>query len=453
MYKRLLTRIEQYFSKEMWKLIALAVPIIGSSILHMAYNFTDMIWVGKIGVGAVASVGTAGFFVNLGWAFASIIVVGVSVKVAHSIGGKNKKAAGKYATAGLWGLAGLTVIFTSLLLSIPDQLIAFFKLQDQKVIDDAIAYLIITAAGGFLSFATILFTGIFNAYGFTKLSFRASLFGTLTNIILDPLFIFGLDMGVEGAAYATIAARTMGLMPLLYFTVIRNKIRFTGFWPKMNRLAVIMRIGFPTSIQRISFTIIYIVLARIIADWGVEAIAVQKIGVQIEAITFMLVYGILQAVSITVGQQYGAKKYNEIPLVYIKGLKLAFSIGLVTSLLFLFIPDVLFSIFVDDPATIKMGVYYLRILAVSQLFMCLEMMTSGAFHGLGKTQFPAIVSVTITSLRIPLAFYLGFYTVLELHGVWWSISITSVLKGIILFAIFYRVIKQLNKNIKPVKVF
>ncbi len=453
MYKRIISKIESYFSPDMWKLIALAVPIIGSSILHMAYNFTDMIWVGKIGVGAVASVGTAGFFINLGWALASIIVVGVSVKVSHSVGAKNTKAAGKYATAGLWGLVGLTLIFTGVLLSMPNQLIEFFKLNDQKVVDDAVDYLVITAAGGFLSFATILFTGIFNAYGFTKLSFRASLFGTLTNIILDPILIFGFALGIKGAAYATIIARIVGLLPLLYYTVIQHRIHFTGFWPRINRLTVIMRIGSPTSFQRISFTIIYIILARIIAEWGPEAIAVQKIGVQIEAITYMLVYGVLQAVSITVGQKYGAKEYSAISGVYKRGLKLAFGIGLITSLLFFFTPELLFSIFVDDPDTISMGSFYLKILAISQLFMCLEMMTSGAFHGLGKTQFPAMVSVSITSLRIPIAYYLGFYTVLELHGVWWSISITSILKGIILFALFYRVMLQLNKNIKPVKVF
>lgn len=452
MYKRIINRFEQFFSPEMWKLIVLAIPIIGSSILHMAYNFTDMIWVGKIGVGAVASVGTAGFFINLGWALASIVVVGVSVKVAHSIGAKNKRAAGKYATAGLWGLGLLSLLFTTLLLSIPNELIAFFNLKDEAVIDGAVAYLVITAAGGFLTFTTILFNGIFNAYSFTKLSFRASLFGTLTNIILDPIFIFGLDLGIEGAAYATIIARIVGLGPLLYYTVVKKKIVFTGFWPKWNRLVVIFRIGSPTSAQRISFTIIYIILARIIAEWGSTAIAVQKIGVQIEAITYMMTYGVLQAVSITIGQKFGAKEFDGIKRVYRKGLKLGLSIGFITSMLFFFIPDLLFSIFVSDPDAIEMGVFYLRILGVSQMFMCLEMMTSGAFIGLGKTQYPAIVSVSITSLRIPIAYFLGFYTILELHGIWWSISITSILKGIILFTLFYKVLLKLDKQAKPAKI-
>lgn len=452
MYKRIIKKLEKFFSPEMWKLIVLAIPIIGSSVLHMAYNFTDMIWVGKIGVGAVASVGTAGFFINLGWALASIVVVGVSVKVAHSIGAKNKRAAGKYATAGIWGLGFLSLLFTILLLSFPNQLIAFFNLKDQSVIDGAVAYLIITAAGGFLTFATILFNGIFNAYGFTKISFRASLFGTLTNIILDPIFIFGLDLGIEGAAYATIIGRIIGFVPLIYFTVVKKQIAFTGFFPKWNRLKVIFRIGSPTSIQRISFTIIYIILARMIAEWGSAAIAVQKIGVQIESITYMMTYGVLQAVSITIGQKFGAKEFDAIKIVYKKGLKLGLTIGFVTSMLFFFIPDLLFSIFLSDPEAIQMGVFYLRILGVSQMFMCLEMMTSGAFIGLGKTQYPAIVSVSITSLRIPIAYYLGFYTILELHGIWWSLSITSILKGIILFILFYKVLLKLNEQKKTTKI-
>ncbi|MCP4551597.1 MAG: MATE family efflux transporter [Bacteroidetes bacterium] len=438
--------INRMFSAEMKTLVKLAIPIIGSSILHMAYHLTDMIWVGRIGVSAVASIGTAGFFINLGWALASVVVVGVSVKVAHSIGAKNKKAAGKYATAGAWGIAILALFYTSLLFSFRNQLIGFFNLQNTEVIDGATSYLTITAAGAILTFAIIFFIGIFNAHGFTKLSFRASLTGTVINIILDPIFIFGLKLGIQGAAYASIIAHAFALSIFLFLVIKSKKIQFVEFKPKLSRLWLILRIGSPASFQRISFIVIYIFLARIIAEWGSEAIAVQKIGVQIESITYMIVAGVLQAVSISIGQHFGAKNYSAIMVVYKKGLLLVVSISIVTTLLFLLIPDVLFSIFVSDPSAINLGRNYLMIIGISQVFMGVEMLSSGAFHGLGKTQFPAVVGVSLTSLRIPIAYLLGFYTALELNGVWWSIAGTSILKGILLSFLFYRVMRKLIKK-------
>lgn len=442
MIAKIKSKMRKHMSVEMFQLMALAFPVLGSSILHMAYNFTDMIWVGKLGSNAVASVGTAGFFIHLGWAFASIIGVGVGVKVSHAIGAKNKKDAGKFATTGAWGIAFISLIWVSFLLIFSSQLIAFFKLQSQEVIEGAEIYLRISALGSLLFFSIVLLIGIFNAHGFTKLSFRASLIGTLINIVLDPILIFVLDYGIMGAALASIIAQSFSFSFLLYMVISKKRIRFHGFLPKMDKLWMIIKIGTPSSLQRISFTLFYIIIARFIAEWGPVAIAVQKIGVQIEAITYMMVYGILQAASIMVGQSYGAKNFQKIPLIFKAGLKLSIIIGILSSSIFFLFPETLFSIFINEAESIKIGREYLIILGFSQLFMCLEMISAGVFHGLGKTQFPAIVSISLTSLRIPGAYFLGFYSFLELNGIWWSISGTSILKGIVLFIILLKTLDQ-----------
>lgn len=442
MIARIKESIPKYLSAEMYKLLSLALPVLGSSILHMAYNFTDMIWVGKLGSNAVASVGTAGFFIHLGWAFASIIGVGVGVKISHSIGAKNKNEAGKFATTGAWGIAIISMIWVSFLLIFASSLIGFFKLQTQEVIDGAEIYLRISALGSLLFFSIVLLNGIFNAHGFTKLSFRASLVGTLINIVLDPIFIFVLDLGIMGAALASIIAQAFSFSFYIYLIFSKKRIKFYGFLPKLDKLWMIIKIGTPVSLQRICFTLFYIIIARFIAEWGPVAIAVQKIGVQIEAITYMMVYGILQATSIMVGQSYGANDYQQIPKIYKAGLKLSLIIGVLSSSLFFLFPGALFSIFINEPESIKIGREYLIILGFSQLFMCVEMISTGVFHGLGKTKFPAIVSISITSLRIPGAYLLGFYSFLELNGIWWSISGTSILKGIVLFIILTKILSQ-----------
>lgn len=428
-----LLRREQEYSAVGKKLLKLAFPIIGSYLLHMTYNLTDMIWVGYLGSGAVAAVGSAGFFLQLGWAMVSIVTVGANIKIAHSVGAEDMDAAGRYSTAGFWGIGGIAILFTSVFLAFPEQFISFFQMKDVQVNEMAISYLWISAFGIIISFVNLLFISIFNAHGETKISFKASVIGTLVNIVLDPLLIFSFDMGVEGAAIATIIGRGCSLA---YFYFVYQKfdtIYFKGLLPITDKLKNLFRVGLPAAIQRISFSVIYIFLARIIADWGPNAIAVQKIGVQIESITFMIVGGIMQAVTIMVGHSYGAKNLTEVPNIYRAGWRISLAVGAVTTLIFLLLPQTLFSIFVPEAESISMGKDYLMILAASQLFMCLEMISAGVFNGLGKTKIPATVSVIFTSLRLPGAYILGFYTFLGLNGVWWSITGSSILKGIVLY--------------------
>jgi len=444
----MINKIRTYFKRELAlskvgsDLMKLALPIIAAHLLHTAYNLTDMIWVGELGSQAVAAVGTAGFFINLGWALASIITVGVNVKIAHSLGAKDHDAASRFTISGLWGIGLLSSIFTSVLLIWPDRFIAFFHMKDVAVNEMATSYLFISAFGGVLNFTNLLFISVFNAHGKTKTSLKASLVGTSLNILLDPLLIFGLDLGVDGAAYATIIGRSLSLLYFIYEFKRSSEIQFKGVWPHLDKLKALLKVGFPAAFQRISFTLIYIVMGRIIAEWGPAAIAVQKIGVQIEAFTFMVVGGLMQAVTITVGKHYGAKDMPEIPKVFRAAWQIAFVVGLVTTLMFVLIPETLFSIFVPEKESILMGKDYLYILAISQLFMCMEMISAAIFHGVGKTSVPAVVSVVFTSLRIPGAYLLGFFTFLSLNGVWWSITGTSILKGVVLYFILKRYFRK-----------
>ena len=455
MIKEIISKIQKLLSlsKVRNDLFKLALPIIGAHLLHTAYNLTDMIWVGELGSSAVAAVGSAGFFINIGWALASIITVGVNVKIAHSIGAKDLNAAGRFAISGLWGIGFLSLIFTSVLLVWPGEFIGFFQMEDANVNEMATSYLIIAAAGGVLNFTNLFFISIFNAQGKTKISLKASLIGTSLNIILDPIFIFLLDLGVEGAAYASIIGRTVSLSYFIFAFQKHSSINLKGYFPHFDKVKSIVQVGFPAAIQRISFSLIYIVMARIIASWGPTAIAVQKIGVQIEAFTFMIVGGLMQAVTITVGKHYGAKEMDQIPKVFRAAWQMAFGVGLITTLMFLLIPETLFSIFVPEKESVLMGKDYLNILAISQLFMCMEMVASASFHGVGKTSVPAIVSVIFTSLRIPIAYILGFYTFLSLNGVWWSISLTSIIKGVLLFFILKAYFRKNNLRFEKVFVF
>ncbi len=417
-------------------LIKLALPIVLASLLQMAYNITDMFWVGKIGSDAVAAVGSASFFMNLGWAISGIISVGAMVKISQATGAKKALLGHKYASAAMVMAIVLGVVYTLVLLLFSNELIGFFNMDSQWVNENAIAYLRICSIGVVISFINITFTAILNARGKTKLSFRAVLYGNIINLALDPIFILVLDGGVEGAAWATVLSRFVSLV-YFYAIIYRQRlVKFAFRYVDKASIMSLLKVGFPGATQRVLFTLIAIVIGRLVSKWGVDAIAAQKLGLQIESITFMLVGGMQQSVSIMTGQAFGANRFKQIDRLYFSSLKIVGVVGVLSTILFIAAPEYLLGIFVTDPKTIEIGSNYLVIVGVSQLFMCLEMVTGGVYNGQGLTKYSATISVVFTSLRIPLAIWLST-TSLGVNGIWWSIAITSIAKGLV-SAVMYR---------------
>lgn len=211
-----------------------------------------------------------------------------------------------------------------------------------------------------------------------------------------------------------------------------------------NKMKEVLKISFPASAQSLIFTFISMVIAKIVIRFGTDAIATQKIGIQIESITWMTIGGLQGAIAAFVGQNYGAKKVERIHEGYQYALKIVTIFSLIITFIFLLFPKPIFSIFISDAKVIDMGVGYMVAIAFSQVFMAFEMLSVGAFNGIGKTHAPPIVSITFTALRIPMALVLS--NLFGLSGVWWSISISSIFKGIVLVLWYKHVLKT---ELKP----
>jgi len=423
-------------------LFRLALPIMGTSFVQMAYNMTDMLWVGRIGSRAVAAVGTAGFFTWLGAAFILISRVGAEVGVAQSVGKRDMAEVRAYIKHSIQLIISLALLYALVLIIFCRPLIGFFNIGEQDIVDDAVTYLVIVASGMVFYFINPVFTAIFNGYGESRIPFTINSLGLIINMILDPLLILGLGpfprLEVVGAALATIIAQFC-VTVIFIIKARRTKEIFSGLnlfeVPDMGRIKTIVRLGLPAGLQSGLFTVFAMFIARIIAQWGPIPIAVQKIGSQIEAISWMTAGGFQTAMSTLVGQNYGANKWHRVVKSYIAGILAMSIIGILATALLIFAPRPLFSIFIDEEETIRHGIAYLRILGLSQLFMCLELTSAGAFNGLGKTVPPSVVGITFNALRIPAALLLSS-TSLELNGVWWAISMSSVCKGTVLTAWF-----------------
>ena len=193
----------------------------------------------------------------------------------------------------------------------------------------------------------------------------------------------------------------------------------------------IVKIGFPSAVQDALFSAISMVIARLVAGWGDAAVAVQKVGSQIESISWMMAGGFSTAVNAFIAQNYGAQKIERIKKGYRTALAIMGAWGIFTSMLLWIFPKFFFSIFIKEPDVIPMGVDYLRIIGISELFMCLEGAATGAFQGLGKTVPPSVTGIVFNALRIPAAMLLS-KTSLGLNGIWWVLSFSCVFKGTIL---------------------
>lgn len=429
-------------------LAKLAFPIMATQLIQMAYNLTDMIWIGRVGSGAVAAVGASGMYLWLANGLATIPRLGGQVKVAHALGSEEMEKAAAYAAAAFHLGAVLAGACTAVYLIFYKPLTAFFRLNDPAVVRDAQAYLLVVALGLFFSFFNQIFTGLFTCMGAGTVTFRSNAVGLAANIVLDPLFIFGLGpvpaLGVAGAALATVLAQ--GVVFLLFLLAARREsVLFPHLQLRRRRsradYADILRIGLPVSVQSLFFSSLSMIIARLIAGWGDAAVAVQKVGSQIESISWMAADGFASAVNAFVAQNYGAKQPGRIRRGAVGAVVLMAGWGILTGALLIVFPQALFRIFIQEEAVLPMGVDYLRILGYSQLFMCMEITCTGAFQGLGKPMVPTVVSVILNTARIPMALALSA-TALSLNGVWWAITLSSILKGLIIPVWFLVVLRQ-----------
>jgi putative MATE family efflux protein len=414
-------------------LLKLTIPIIATNFIQTTYGLVDMMWVGKLGSGPVAAIGTASFFVNLAQAIFSMILVGSGIKVSQSMGSGKEDKAREYILNGFIMSIILGILYTFFILMTKQQLIGFFELGNREIEQMASQFLIISTVGTIFTFFNMLFSIVLNSMGDSMKPFRVNMVGFFMNMILDPLFIFGFGTfngwGVSGAAMATLFANMM--VTILFIRQTRSlKIISRPLSINISGIKEVLKMGVPITVQRVTFIAISMIIAKIIVQWGADAIAVQRVGIQIESISYMTIGGLQGAIAAFIGQNYGAKKFDRIHIGYTKALLITIIFGVCISLLLILFPKQLFAIILADKNSLDLGVDYLRIIGFSQVFMCMEIMTVGAFNGIGKTYIPPIFSILFTALRIPMAILLSIP--FGLNGVWMSIAISSVFKGAVL---------------------
>lgn len=433
-------------------LTGLALPIMATALVQMAYNLTDMAWIGLVGSPAVAAVGAGGMYVWLSQGVVALAKMGGQVKVAHSLGRGDKEDAAVYASGALQMGLLFAFLYGAGTFFGAEPLIGFFGLNDASIVHNAQVYLKITCGLIVFSFLNSIITGIMTAMGDSRTPLFANVIGLVLNMVLDPVLIFGLGpikgAGVAGAAIATVMAQAVVTM---VFIAAMKKDRLLFHRVKVfhkvswDHRKAIIKIGFPASVQNLIYTSISMVLTRFVTGFGDTAVAVLRVGGQIESISWMTADGFAAAINSFVGQNYGAGQYGRVKKGYITAAGVMFVWGLFCSVLLIAFPEYIFGLFIHEAEVIPMGVRYLVILGFCQMFMCMELTTIGALSGLGKTLLCSVISVVFTSARIPFAMVFSS-TALGLDGVWWAFTISSIIKGILFFLCFLVVSGKLPED-------
>lgn len=424
-------------------LTKLAIPIMASSFLGTLYNITDMAWIGLLGSKAVAGVGVGGMFTWLSQGLAAMARMGGQVQVAQCIGRGERDRAHGFAQAAVQLATLMGMAYAVISLVFTRQMVAFFQLTDPEAQTAALSYTKIACGLIVFSFLTLTMTGLYTAQGDSKTPFLANLIGLVTNMIFDPVLILGPGpfpkLGVVGAAIATVTAQAIVMMMMILGVIIQKKenvlkgIRLTAKIPK-EYLGGLCRIGIPTAIQGMAYCAISMVLTRMVSAYGAEAVATQRVGGQIESISWNTADGFAAALNAFIAQNYGAGKMDRVRKGYRASLWTVGIWGLLISFVFICFPKAIADIFFHEPKAVATAVGYLVIIGFSEAFMCVELTTVGALSGLGRTRLCSIISIAFTSARIPLAIILG--GLIGLSGIWWALSITSIIKGIIFTCTF-----------------
>ncbi|MBQ8857330.1 MAG: MATE family efflux transporter [Lachnospiraceae bacterium] len=431
-------------------LMKLSLPIMASAFLATAYSITDLAWIGTLGSSAVAGVGVGGMYVWLSQGLSTLARMGGQVPMAQELGKGNLEQAKKYAVTSLWVVTFFGILFGIISLLFADPMVAFFDLDTPQTITHAKLYLQITCGLILFSYVGYTLTGLYTAQGDSKTPLKANFIGLLTNMILDPVLILGIGpfprLEVVGAAIATVFAQFLVALVLIfdiYRPDSKNILKTVNVFqfPGNEYFKSVFRIGTPAALQGTLYCAFSMVLTRMVSGFGDGAIATQRVGGQIESITWNVADGFAAALNAFSAQNFGAGKMDRVKKGYYLSAAAIAVWGSLIGVIFVLFPEGIANIFFHEPEVVAIAIGYLLIIAIGEPFMCVEIVSSSAISGLGNTKLCSIISIIFTGSRIPLAYLLS-QTPLELEGIWWALTITSMCKGILFILAFQKESKK-----------
>ena len=412
-------------------LLSMAVPMMISMLVQALYNIVDSIFVSRICEDALTAVSMAFPWQNIVIAIAVGFGVGINALLSRALGQKNAERVNQVAINGLLlaGLSYLLVLVAGLL-----GIRAYMRTQTdiESIVNYGITYLNICILCSFGVFVEITFERFLQATGRTIYSMVTQLAGAITNIILDPILIFGLlgfpKMGIAGAAWATVIGQCVGAVVAVTLNHFKNPevhLRLRHIRPNGRLMGEITAISIPSIIMSCISSLTCFVMNMILIAYSSTAVAVFGVYFKLQSFVFMPVFGLNNGMVPIIAYNYGAQKPERIHKTIRLGMAYAVAIMAVGLLVFQLIPKQLLLMFDASDAMLGIGAPALRIMSLAFVFAGVGIASSSACQAFGYSVYSMLISIARQIVvLIPAAYLLSLTGVLR--SIWFAFPIAEI---------------------------
>lgn len=439
--------------------LKLALPAVGEMVLYMMIWVFDTMMIGNYG--GNVGVSSVGISSEILYTFSNIFIsvgicVGITSLVARNYGASNIEKAEEFASIGFF--IGCILSFTIFLFCFMFSK-NFLQIAnaDSSVMSNSIIYMKIASVAIFFNMLTSLLNSILRGYGNTTTPLLVSVLINVLNILLDYLLIFGVsvfpELGIKGAAVATLFAQVCGFIFVFLYSFNKSKIKIRMKYIKsvnMHRLVELIKLSIPSSMQEGSLDLSRLINTFMIMHMGSIPFAANQITTTIESLSFMPGWGFSVAATTLVGHKIGegnlkkAKEYAHTCTTL--GVILMGFCGI----MFLAFPNFLIKLFITNKEieVITLGTICLMIASIEQPFMAISMIYGGAFKGIGDTRTPFIISlISSWIIRLPLMYWVIYILKLQVSYVWIVTAIQWAFDGSMMLIIFNNKFSKMKKPV------
>ena len=435
-------------------LFDLAWPIVAFQLLQVAYNVADTLWLGRYDVDAVGALSLAFPLVFLVISVAAGFTTAGSILVAQYTGADSEASAGH--------VAGQTVSFVSVLAVVlgiagflaTGGLLDFLPSQPEtkaQVLPLAADYMEIFFLGMPFIFAFFVFSALMRGYGDTRTPMRVMFLSVVVNVVIDPLLIFGAgaipELGVEGAALATVFSRVIASVVGLY-VLFRSEagptVAVSDLRPDPATIRDLVNLGVPSALEQSASALAMVSLTAMVVSFAPPVVAAYGLGNRLVSLVFLPALGLGRATNTMVGQNLGAGAPERAERAVGVAATAAAGVLLVVAVVAASFPDPVVGVFIatgteDAAETVRLGSQYLRVRSVEFVFIGVMQVVLGAYRGAGNTKTALTFSlVTLWFARVPMVYYLAFVADLGATGVWIGMASGHVVGAVLAGGWFLR---------------
>lgn len=421
--------------------LSMSLPMVLSMLVSSLYNIVDSYFVAKISEEAMTALSLVYPVQNLINAVTIGFGIGINAAIAYYLGAQDQDRADRAATLGAFWNGVHGVLLTVVCIAVMPLFLRLFS-SDEVIIDYAVRYSRIAFLFSVVIAFGMTFEKIFQAVGQMKVAMVSVLAGCVTNIILDPVLIFGLGpapvMGIEGAALATGIGQVVTLV--IYLVVYLRgtlpvRISSHSLSLKNEVSGKLYAVGIPAALNLALPSLLISALNGILSSFSDAYVLVLGVYYKLQTFLYLTANGIVQGIRPLIGYNYGAGEHRRVKKIFRTALSMSAVIMAFGTVICFLIPDRLFGLFTVNPETIRMGAEALRIISLGFLVSSISVTAGGALEGLGKG-FPSLVISLLRYLilMVPAAYILSRF--LGAEGVWHGFWVTEWLTAAAALAVY-----------------